>query len=237
MRKKCSVSAEEMFEIDRISSQEYGIPSLLLMENAGRAVFSEAVRMLKKSGAGRRQEIICVCGKGNNGGDGFVCARHLFNSGFNVKVFVTAEPESITGDARLNIEILRRMSVDAHVLKSSEGFNAFKKTLKNASLIIDAIFGIGFKGCLAEPQKTIIGLINRSKRPVLSVDIPSGLNATSGEFSGACVRAERTVTFALPKRGLLTACGRRQAGKIIAADISIPRILLCRYQAKQLEET
>ncbi len=227
------VSVQEMFEIDRKAMQEYGIPSVVLMENAGHAVFKEALSMLKGIKGGRRGEVVCVCGKGKNGGDGFVCVRHLLNHGFNVTLFVTVEPESITGDARLNIEILKRMGIEPHVLKNSGRFEIFKKSLKNAALVIDAIFGIGFTGPLIEPQKSIISLINRLRRPVLSVDVPSGLDASSGKVSNGCIRAERTVTFALLKRGFLTFRGRCRAGKIIVADISIPTALLSRYKKER----
>lgn len=230
--KKVSVASQEMFEIDRLAMQEYGIPAVVLMENAGRAVFQEAERMLK-SAKGGWDKVICVCGKGNNGGDGFVCARHLMNCGFYVEVFLISEPDTLMGEARLNIEILKRMGLAPRVLKNTDGLKDFKKSIKNAALVIDGIFGIGLSGPVQGFQKGIISSINRARRPVLSIDIPSGLDASSGKVLGACILAQRTVTFALLKTGLLTVQGRHHAGKIIVTDISIPKVLLGRYVGKK----
>lgn len=231
MMKKLHVTAAQMFEIDRLAVQEYGIPSVILMENAGRAVFQEAMRMVKSSGHGERK-IVCVCGKGNNGGDGFVCARHLLNRGLPVKVFMTADPDSLAPDARLMFEILGKMGASIYSLKPSGHFTILRKSLQKASVVIDAIFGIGLSGEVRNFEKSIIHLINRSKRPVLAVDVPSGLDAASGKILGACIQAQRTLTFALLKKGFLTPEGRQCSGKVIIGDISIPRPLLNRYAQK-----
>ncbi|MFH1692421.1 MAG: NAD(P)H-hydrate epimerase [Candidatus Omnitrophota bacterium] len=231
--KKVFVTAAEMFEIDRLAAQEYGIPAVVLMENAGRAVFEEVIRM-GKNARRRRDKIVCVCGKGNNGGDGFVCARHLLNHGFDVEVFLIDEPEALKGEARLNVEILKRMGFVLRVLKNVDDVGGFKKSIKNAALVIDALFGIGLNGPVKGFQRSIITAVNRSGKTVLSVDVPSGLDASLGKILGVCVRAQRTVTFALPKTGFLTAQGKRYAGKIVIADISIPRALLGRYAQKKM---
>lgn len=226
--KKTYITSLQMLEIDRLAKEEYGIPGIVLMENAGRSVSCEALRMVKGGGYGTRN-IICVCGKGNNGGDGFVCARYLLNRGLPVKIFMTADADLLTPDARLMFEILGKMGASIYSLKPAGHFAILRKSLQKASIVIDAIFGIGLSGEVRDFEKSVIHLINRHRRPVLAVDVPSGLDATSGEISGACIQAERTVTFALWKTGFLKAEARRYAGRIIIGDISIPQSLLSRY--------
>ena len=213
------VTASEMRELDRRAIEEFGIPGLVLMENAGRQV-AEVVKEMLGGAAGKR--VAVFAGKGNNGGDGLVAARHLFNAGAAVKVYLLADPGEITGDALTNLKIWQKMGqpVEAAVETS------LPDLLKNEDLIVDAIFGTGFRGVPREPAAGIIKAINASGKPVVAVDIPSGLEADTGLARGACVRAARTVTFGLPKLGLVQEPGASYAGRLHVAEISIPAFLL-----------
>lgn len=207
-------SAQEMREIDRRTKEEFSLPTLLLMENAGERVAEVALDMLEGN------DVLIVAGKGNNGGDGIASARHLFNLGVNVKVLLLGRKEEIKGDARVNLEIGERMGIDIVELPSD--LSAY---IREADLLIDAIFGTGLRGEVSSPFKEAIEAINASGKPVLSLDIPSGIG-DNGEVLGVAVKATKTVTLALPKRGLILYPGASYAGKIIVADIGIPRQLL-----------
>lgn len=207
------VTARQMKAIDRRASREFGIPSMLLMENAGRAVAEEVVRY-------RPRRALVVCGGGNNGGDGFVAARHLTNRGVRCAVVYLQRPSG--ADPSLNFSILRKMRVP---LLPREWLSAARwaALLRRADVIVDALFGTGLTRALRVPYTTAIEAINRSKKPVVSIDLPSGLHADTGRPMGACIRATRTVTLALPKRAFRRAASRAYAGRVVVADISIPR--------------
>lgn len=215
------VTPRQMRRYDKFAVQRYGIPSLILMENAGRAVADAAIEMLGR----HKGLIVCVCGKGNNGGDGFVASRHLVNRGLSVAVFCAVPNASLSGDALLNAEILRRLGVRLRSLETTRGLADFKKILRRAALVVDAVFGIGFHGVVPEAYRSIFGAIRASNRPVLAVDVPSGLDALTGQGSEALV-ASRTITLGLAKKGLFRKDGPRCAGRITVADISLPQQLL-----------
>jgi ADP-dependent NAD(P)H-hydrate dehydratase / NAD(P)H-hydrate epimerase len=223
-----AVTGAQMREIDRRAEAEYGIPSLLLMENAALRVVEAAEQMLR-AGGGRR--VTVVAGKGNNGGDGLAAARHLFGRGWDVTVWLVADPESVQGDARVNLEIVRQVGVPLHsgARRSGVSGDATTSSLPSAfeaDLIIDALLGTGVRGAPTGGIAEAITAIERSPAPVLAVDLPSGLEADTGAVPGPCVTADRTVTFALPKRGLLVYPGRGRVGEIVVVDIGIPRTLL-----------
>src|SRR5688572_2287482 len=182
-----AVTAAEMRELDRRATDEYGVPSLLLMENAGAAVARAAQEMLP----GGRGRVVIVAGKGNNGGDGLVAARHLHAAGCDASVVMTGPQERVRGDARANLEMVRRARIPLEVTEAAP-------ERWNADLVVDALLGTGLKGPAAGLTAALIETINRSTCPVLAVDVPSGLDADTGRAEN-CVRADRTVTFALPK--------------------------------------
>lgn len=217
------ITPERMQEIDRLAQSRYGIPSIVLMENAGRAVAEEALEVLKNL---KNKSVVCVCGKGNNGGDGFVSARHLINYGFDVKVFLAARPCELQGDARVNYEILSKMGHRVYLLASDRSMNFFKKILKKSVLILDAVFGIGFKGDVRAPFEAIFEAMNRSLKPILSIDVPSGLDALTGQAGKSCIKAFLTITFARPKTGFAQNDGPRFCGRVLVKDISIPLALM-----------
>ncbi|MDK2930947.1 MAG: ADP-dependent NAD(P)H-hydrate dehydratase / NAD(P)H-hydrate epimerase [Bacillota bacterium] len=216
------VTSDEIREIDRKAIEEAGIPGVVLMENAGRAVADTAKRLLEGM-AGRR---VCIfAGKGNNGGDGFVAARHLVNSQVRVKTFLIGKTDEVRGDARVNLDILMRMGVDVEEI-GPEDVHRARVAVSVSDVVVDAIFGTGFRGEVGGYAAQIIDAINESGRPVVAVDVPSGLDASTGKISASCVRARYTVTFGLPKVGLLLYPGAACAGELVVADIGIPRAFL-----------
>ena len=217
------VTSREMKEIDRRTIEEFGIPLLILLENAGRGAAETVLGMLLDKD---NKKVVCVCGRGNNGGDGFVCVRHLINAGVDAEVFLIGEPSMLKGEAKINFDILRKMEAKIKVLKTDKDFELFEEKLKDAQLIVDAIFGIGLSGEIKEPYGIAIKLMNRSKKPILAIDVPSGLDADTGSMLGICVKAEKTVTFGLPKTGFIKNDGPSSVGELIIADISIPKQLL-----------
>lgn len=212
-------TAEQMREFDRRASEEFGVPSIVLMENAGRSVF-EAVRDALGDLADMRVTI--VAGRGNNGGDGFVVARHLREAGTRVSVFLLGSPEEVKGDARTNLDMLLESGVAVTSVKSSDDITV---ALSDGHAVVDAVFGTGLRGEVTGLPADVIRAINAAGKPVVAVDIPSGMDADTGEILGVCVDADCTVTFALPKIGLLTYPGAACVGDLTVADIGIPKCL------------
>lgn len=216
------VTATEMQELDRRASAEYGIPSLLLMENAG----TETVReMLAAFPDLPRMRVAIVCGRGNNGGDGFVVARHLLNRGASVDTFLLARREEVKGDARVNLEVLAKMGAAPREITSTEDVSAVAAQIRSAGVVVDALLGTGTQGAAKGLYVQAIELMNRAGRPVVAVDIPSGLLADDPEPPGPAVRATLTVTFALPKPCLLLYPGAAHAGAVRIGDIGMPAAL------------
>ena len=215
-----------MREIDRRATAEYGLPSLLLMENAGLEVCEAAARML--SGVEGRP-ILVVSGKGNNGGDGFVAARHLTDAGADVTIAIAADVDQIKGDARTNLEIVFRMGIRClEIYEVSD----LRDPMDSCDLIIDALLGTGIKGAVTGLAAEIIGAINASGKPVLAVDLPSGVNADTGELAGPCIDAIETVTLALPKLGVVSCPAAKYAGYLTVGDIGVPDALVEKMDLK-----
>lgn len=213
------VTAEEMQQLDQSTIRDIGIPGLVLMENAGLRVV-EIISEILEDVSGR---IITVfAGKGNNGGDGFVVARHLLNMGAEVRVLLLGDINGISGDARVNLDILTAMGHKVHSIINVNSVNIVKLAMVSTDLVVDAVFGTGFKGAVDEYTGNLIEIINNAGKPVVAVDIPSGLEANTGRAHGPCIRATHTVTFGLPKIGLLVYPGVDYAGELFVADISIP---------------
>ena len=222
---KKSLTREEMRELDRKAIEEYKIPGIILMENAGRNVAEEILKMLDDP---QQAKVAILCGKGNNGGDGFVVARHLHNHHIKVNVFLIANVSDILkdGDAGTNLQILLNMKIP---VKESHGIISVKNILKELNdydILIDALFGTGLSGYVREPFKTLIDGINSLNKPVVSVDIPSGLDCNSGNILGVAIKATKTVTFAVSKKGFYLSDGPNHTGKVVVTDISIPRELI-----------
>ena len=217
------VTRKEMAAIDRCAIEEYKIPSIILMENAGRCAAEVALKMLKKN---KGKKVSLFAGKGNNGGDGMVAARHLANKGYEVFCYLLGKSDSILSETRKkNLQILERMKLSIKTIPDLESLLNFRREIEESNLLLDAIFGIGLTGKLRSPYREIIEFLNGFKKPVLSLDIPSGLDADTGVAETAIIATE-TVTFALPKKGLYLNDGPEYSGKITVAEISIPKELL-----------
>lgn len=209
------VTAAEMRKIDQDTIDGIGIPGIVLMETAG----SEIVRVIERHYPTAQRIGICV-GKGNNGGDGLVIARQLAHAGRDVDIFLVSPPDNFIGEARTNLDIAYNLG-----LQIAETLTDASTHIKSrrCELLVDAIFGTGLHSDVREPISTIINEINNLHIPVLSVDLPSGLNADSGSPLGTCVQADRTVTISLPKRGLLLHPGAELAGELEIVDIGFPQ--------------
>jgi NAD(P)H-hydrate epimerase len=212
------LTAEEMADADRAAIEEFGVDVLSLMENAGRGVALLARRMLGGTTEGR--SICCVVGKGNNGGDGLVAARHLHDWGAKVRVVLGGNRSELRDVPDRQLNILDRMGVP---IRGPEG------ELGGAELLVDGLLGYGSKGAPREPVAGLIRRMNASNVPVLAVDIPSGLDATTGRPNEPCVVAKATATLGLPKTGFLSPGSRRFVGELYLLDISMPRNLYVRY--------
>ncbi|HHT9146617.1 MAG: NAD(P)H-hydrate epimerase [Candidatus Brocadiaceae bacterium] len=221
---KKSLTREEMRELDRKAIEEYKIPGIVLMENAGRNVAEEILKMLDDP---QQAKVAILCGKGNNGGDGFVVARHLCNHGISVDVFLVARVSDILkdGDAGTNLQILLNMKIPVKEILDISGVNSILKELNDCNILVDALFGTGLSGNVREPFKTLIHGVNTLNKPMVSVDIPSGLDCNTGKILGAAIQATKTVTFAVAKKGFNLGDGPCYTGNVTVTDISIPREL------------
>ncbi len=210
------VTANQMRTLDSLAETKYAIPGILLMENAGLSVFLAAEDALDGL-AGKR--VVVIAGPGNNGGDGYVVARHMANAGALVTIASYADPAKYRPDSRANYDIARAMGLEIidHPLGS-----ALEGLLLGADLTVDALLGTGFSGGLRQTMPEVIEAVNAYSDFVVSVDIPSGVEADTGIVSSTAILADLTVTFALPKVGLMVYPGAKYAGDLVVADISIP---------------
>ena len=218
------VTSSEMMNLDNVAINKYSIPGIVLMENAGLQVVHKINRLFNSCLENKR--IMIFCGKGNNGGDGIVIARHLINKGADVKTFLLCSPSEIKGDSATNLKILQSMGARIYPIINDKDLHRVDISMIYSDLIVDAIFGTGFKGEASGISASLIKLINQSKRQILSVDIPSGLEADTGKIYGECIKAAYTITFGLPKIGLYIEPGCRFSGEIEVVDISFPQKLL-----------
>ncbi len=212
------VTANEMQEIDRVTMKKYGIPGMVLMERAGLAVVSKINEIYSD------RKVVVLCGGGNNGGDGFVIARILHNQGREVELFTAFNPHKLKGDAKMNYNTAKKYGV---AISPINKFLTVKpKPFNRNSLIIDALLGTGLSKDVRSPVSGVINRINKLSCPVISVDIPSGVSSDTGQIMGCAVKARRTITFGLPKRGHLLYPGAEHSGELFIADIGFHQKLL-----------
>jgi NAD(P)H-hydrate epimerase len=216
------LSREQVRELDRRAAEEFGLATLALMENAGRS----AAGVLRRLNPGQRPTLI-LCGKGNNGGDGFVIARHLDNHGWPVTVWLFAAPAELRGDALANLRVLEKSGIVHRIWAPEE--DPAEELSRHGGWVVDALFGTGLTGPLREPFDRVVAAVNDSPGWVLAVDIPSGLDCDTGEPLGPTVRAHHTVTFVAPKAGFANPEARRWTGELHVAEIGAPRGLLEAY--------
>lgn len=213
------LTGEEMRGVDRTAIQDLGIPGPVLMENAG----VQVVKAIQENlGSIRDKHIAIFIGRGNNGGDGFVVARHIDNLGGHARIYLLSHPDTIEGDAKVNLDIISKMNIEIIPVYDEESIDQIEQELLGFDIIIDAILGTGIKGTVKGHFAAVIEVINKTPRFVIAVDIPSGLSTDTGQICGCCIHAQKTVTFARPKLGLLLYPGVDYVGELIIADIGIP---------------
>lgn len=240
------LTAAQMRALEAGTGRRYGVPALLLMENAGRELALLAWRLLTGAPApgpggpgprrlwggpapaaplapaGRPPRVVAVAGKGNNGGDALCAARHLHNWGLGVAAVLWADPDALPPDARLNLEACLRAGVAVH----PGGAATAPALLAAADLVLDGLLGTGVRGPAREPLATAIGLVNGCGRPVLAVDLPSGVDSDTGAAPGPVVRAAWTLALGLPKRAHVLPPGAGLSGEVWVADIGLPAVAL-----------
>jgi NAD(P)H-hydrate epimerase len=219
MGKKMALTRAEVRELDRRAIMEFGVPALVLMENAGRG----AAELLLALGI--HGPVAICCGKGNNGGDGLVMARHFRNHGAAVTVHLFARPDDLSPEAAVHWNIVSKMPLLVRVWTEVNDSQLIAE-LAQAEWIVDALYGTGLEGPVRQPLNRVITAINASPGAVFAVDIPSGLNADTGEPMGATIRARHTATFVAPKKGFANPAARHWLGKVHVIDIGAPRTLL-----------
>jgi NAD(P)H-hydrate epimerase len=217
------VSANEMRSLDRRAARDYGVRGLVLMENAGRGVADIVARQCELEKGSR---VSIIAGKGNNGGDGFVCARYLKNSGFNVTVFSTARPGAIKGDAGVNSRIWQRMGGPLETILRPGDIKKHYSKFIHSTVMVDGLLGTGLSSNVSGVYAALIEFINGLSIPVVAIDVPSGLDATTGRVLGSAVKARVTATMALPKIGLVVYPGRDFSGHVEVVDIGMPSELI-----------
>lgn len=223
-----SLSRAEVREVDRLAIQDYGVPGVVLMENAG----AGAARLLESLGLGG--PVAIVCGKGSNGGDGLVIARHLDLAGHAVRLLLACRPAEIRGDAAVNLDIATRSGLATERLAEADQA-AWERRLSGAAWIVDALLGTGASGAPTGAVATAIAAINtvraRGSTRVLAVDLPSGLDCDAGTAAGQCVRADATATFVARKRGFDAAEAAGFTGSVHVIGIGAPRAVLAQFDA------
>ncbi|HJT84631.1 MAG TPA: NAD(P)H-hydrate epimerase, partial [Nitrososphaeraceae archaeon] len=214
------ISSEQMYKIENIGHNKFGMKKMLMMENAG---FGVAEFILKKFKNKKLEnfKILAVCGTGNNGGDAMVAARHLASLNLNIRIILLGDPTLIkTDEASTNFQVINKMNRTIDLVKLKNIDTKIKKDILDADIVIDGIFGTGIKGDILNPHLSIIKLINKSKAYIISVDIPSGLNPDNGETVSQCIKADTTITFHRIKSGLIN--NDQYTGDLILKKIGIP---------------
>ena len=215
------VNNNEMKKIDHWAIHKLGIPGVVLMENAGRG----CVNVLEEYYDPEHLNVLIICGTGNNGGDGFVIARHLQNRDAHVKVIILGSARALKGDARTNFALMKKANIAFHEARDIQTIKRIYAAF-NPTVIVDAIFGTGFQGTPKGIHRKTIEFVNNTETFILAVDIPSGINGDNGQFEQTCVIADATATMCLPKRGHFLFPGREFCGDIYIVDIGVPYSLI-----------
>lgn len=230
MKKTFVLSRHQARELDRLTIEKYHIPGIVLMENAGRGIVDYFLTH-KPQG----KSIIC-CGRGNNAGDGFVVARFLYNLDMPVHVLLFGKQDEISGDAKINYDIVDALGVPTTVMLE-DNLQTLEHELSEADWIIDALFGTGLQGDVKAPFVRVIEAMNNAHKKVLSIDIPSGLDCDTGEALGIAVKATHTVTMVGVKQGFLNPTAQDYLGNIDVVDIGTPRELIEAHTLNQIAVT
>ncbi|HEV3344582.1 MAG TPA: NAD(P)H-hydrate epimerase [Pirellulales bacterium] len=214
------LNREQTREVDRRAAAEYGMSTLVLMENAGRGVAD------KFSSWGASGPVVICCGKGNNGGDGFVLARHLDLRGLSVYVLLWAEADELSGDAATNFAILQKSGVPLEILGKRHDPARLARHLADAQWVVDALLGTGATGPPRPPLDAVIEQLNAGPAPIVAIDLPSGLDCDTGAAARPTIRARHTCTFVAAKPGFFTPDAEVYTGQVHVLDIGAPRRLI-----------
>jgi hydroxyethylthiazole kinase-like uncharacterized protein yjeF len=209
-------------EIDRLAVEEYGVPSIVLMENAALHLARVALEMLETSAS---PSVVLLCGPGNNGGDGFALARHLANADVPVRVVLAGSRDRYTGDAETNLGIIEKMGIEPVPLDRDDPARTLRAVLDPApALLVDALLGTGLERPVEGPIRRLIEAVNGAEqRPsVLAADIPSGIDCDSGEVLGVAMKADVTVSFVGVKAGFMSLSAQKHIGDVLVGDIGAP---------------
>jgi hydroxyethylthiazole kinase-like uncharacterized protein yjeF len=213
------LSAAQMQEADRLTIEDIGIPSMVLMENAGRAV---AHHLSQRFRALAFEHTAILCGRGNNGGDGFVVARVLASREHDVSVFLIGRAVQVRGDARRNLDILSRLEIPVVEIATEDDWEQHAPAIAQADVIVDALFGTGLKEPLSGLYARVVKDVNAMPAAVVSIDVPSGLSCDTHQVIGEAIKAELTITLGAPKLPLVLPPAERLCGDLVTADIGIP---------------
>jgi len=209
------LTRDEVRRVDQVAIERWGVPGVLLMENAGRGI-ADVMCTLGIEGL-----VVIVCAKGNNGGDGFVIARHLHLRGHAVSVVLACEASELGGDALVNYDLLRRTSVPVHAWKSTRA-DKLESFFGDAEWLVDAMLGTGANGEPREPMQTILIMMNRANVKRLAVDVPTGLDSETGFAANNAFRADHTCTLVAEKVGFINPDAKRYLGEVHTLDIGLP---------------
>lgn len=209
---------EQMAQAVKIAVKEFGIPGIVLMENAGFAVLHEIQKEYSPP-----SRVVIICGNGNNGGDGFVLARHLHQRGYVPHIFHIGYPEHLIGDSEVNFQIVSRLKIPIHRIRTEKELPDFFIELSRCNLVVDCLIGTGMHASSGGIDAKIITAVNASSCRVYSVDMPSGVGGNDGRIGTDAIRADKTIAFSLPKVGNLLYPGAAYNGELVIRDIGIPR--------------
>jgi len=222
MKSTKPLSRDQVRRIDRLCTERYGIPGLILMENAGK----NAAAIIESS-YGPDGRAFVACGTGNNGGDGFVIARQLHNLGWDVRIALCGDPDKMSPDCRTNHAIASAMRLPIVVCRNGAEVRQAGGLIEPNDVIVDALLGTGFSGNVRSPIVEMIALVNQSKkRAVVAVDVPSGLDCDTGAPADCTIRADLTITFVAPKVGFDAQSARPFLGRVVSAGIGAPKELV-----------
>jgi NAD(P)H-hydrate epimerase len=210
------ISSDEMRTLNEMASEEYNIPSIVLMENAARSILDEIMKIRDSF-----SRVIVLCGVGSNGGDGFALGRQLYNNGINIEMIVVGDPKKIKGDALINLEILKKLYIKIDNINDIGGINKLKNIVTKNDLLIDAILGIGIVGEIKDILKLVIETVNDLENTVISIDIPTGVDADTGYVKSVAINADKTISLMIPKFGNVLYPGAKYNGKLVIGDIGI----------------
>ncbi|NLG42671.1 MAG: NAD(P)H-hydrate epimerase [Phycisphaerae bacterium] len=218
------LSCEQIRQLDALAIEQIGVPGVVLMENAGRGIAEFVYECLVNPAA---DQVLILCGAGNNGGDGLVVARHLSNAGVRVTVALSVPPEKLKGDAATNMRIVERMDIPRLHAFEAAGLDKVRAEAQHAAIIVDALLGTGSRGAPRGVMAELVEIANAAPRARrIAVDIPSGLDGDTGQASEPCFRADATVTMVAAKAGFSAPSAAAYVGRVVIVGIGAPRTVI-----------